>query len=101
MSKVEAYAFVESKYIDAENAKNIHIFEGYYDVQTKKFYPSNNKKSCCGNCSTKEKWYYYKIAYGTTLDERRRNVRQIAKELEDLGETVCGQCVSIFYGDDI
>ncbi len=99
MPKEEAYAFVESKYIDADDAKNVHIFEGYYDEQKRSF--SRTSNSCCGKCSTKEKWSCYRIACGTTLEERRKNARQIAKTLEDEGKTVCGQCVSIFYGDNI
>ena len=102
MSKIRTFVFIEPKYIDAENARNIHIFEVEYDTEKKEAYiNSSNNESCCGNCIAKIPGKYLVIAAGNSLEERRRDARRLAKEYEDTGKTVCGQCVSTFYSENI
>ena len=102
MSKIQTYVFVEPEYIEAEDAKNIHIFEANYDNEENKVYVKNpNCYSCCGRCSVKKYWKCLKMASGNSLEEKRKDARRIAKEFEDIGRTVCGQCVSTFYNNDI
>lgn len=94
------YAFCKSQYIDAENAKNIHIFEGHYNREANTF-QLTEKYSCCGKCRTISSGTRFKVAKGDNDTEIRKDVRKIAKDYEDSGVTVCGQCVARFYSDDI
>ena len=95
------YAFYKSQYIDAEDAKNIHIFEGHYNPMDGKF-RRIGEDSCCGKCHPIPCGAKFdKVATGDTDIEIRKEARRIAKEYEDNGITVCGQCVARFYSDDI
>lgn len=101
MNSKTDYAFFTSQYIDAEDAKNIHIFEGHYN-RDKKTFQLTKKDSCCGNCRLiPQGAKFEEIATGNTDAEIRKEARRIAKEYEDRGITVCGQCVARFYSDDI
>ena len=94
------YAFVESQDIDADDAKNIHIFEGQYNQILGHFTPFENK-SCCGKCSAKHHPTNIQIVARRNNEETRKAARAIAKNYEDCGITVCGQCVARLYSDEI
>ena len=94
------YLFVESQDIDADDAKNIHIFEGQYNQISKRFTPFENK-SCCGKCSFKPRPESIQIVARRNNEETRKAARTIAKDYEDCGITVCGNCVARLYSDEI
>ena len=101
MNSKTDYAFYMSQYIDADDAKNIHIFEGHYNRENNTF-QRTEKYSCCGKCRPISQGARFdKVATGDTDAEIRKEARRIAKEYEDHGITVCGQCVAKFYSDDI
>ena len=93
------YAFYKPQYIDAEDAKNIHIFEGHYNREDKTFLCA--KKSCCGNCGRVSDAKWSEVAAECSDEETRKTARAIAKNYEDRGITVCGQCVARLYSDEI
>ena len=94
------YVFVESQDINADNAKNVHIFEGQYNQITERFTPFE-KESCCGKCSFKPHPKNIQIVARRNNEETRKVARAIAKDYEDRGITVCGQCVARLYSDEI
>ena len=94
------YAFYEPQYIDAEDAKNVHIFEGHYN-RDKNTFSRSGKFSCCGNCSLVSNAKWSKVAAEYSDEETRKTARAIAKNYEDRGITVCGQCVARLYSDEI
>ena len=94
------YAFFTAEYIDAEDAKNVHIFEGHYNRDTNTFSRSGNF-SCCGNCNLVSKAKWNKVAAECSDKETRKKAREIAKNYEDCGITVCGKCVARLYSDEI
>ena len=101
MTRVKAYIFVEPQYIDVVNASNIHIFEGYYVVETKKAYiTSVGSKSLCGRYTVKSPWCYSKIALSNSDEDRLIEAREIAIEFENEGKTICGQCASVLFADE-
>ena len=97
MIKVISYCFVEPQYIIAENAKNIHLFEGYFDPLTGHFELSKNE-SCCGNCRCKP--HSYQFYAGCSDEETREHAREVVKWDEDHGKSVCGRCVATLYSDE-
>ena len=101
MTRIKAYIFVESQYIDAVNASNIHIFEGYYVVETKKaVITSDESKSLCGKYTVKKPWCYSEIALGNSDEDRLIEARKIAIGFENEGKTICGQCASVLFADE-
>ena len=100
MSSNTDYAFCKSQYIDAEDAKNIHLFEGHYHRDENTFSPAG-RFSCCGKCSTVSDVKYCAVAAECSDEETLKKAREIAKNYEDHGTTVCGQCVARLYSDDI
>ena len=94
------YAFIKPQCIAAENAKNIHIFEGRYNPITEEFVPTD-KISCCGKCSIIPSGGYSEVSAEKTNDATNKKARQIAKDYEDCGITVCGKCVARLYSDEI
>ena len=94
------YAFCKSKYIDAEGAENIHVFEGHYDRNNNTFSRSE-EYSCCGNCIPVPGVKYDSVAAEYSDKETRKKAREIAKNYEDNGITVCGRCVARLYSDEI
>ena len=99
MSSKKDYAFFTSQDIDAEDAKNIHIFEGHYNREDETFLCA--KKSCCGNCGLVSNAEWAKVAAECSDTETRKKARAIAKDYEDRGITVCGKCVAKLYSDKI
>lgn len=83
------YAFVKPEYIDAENARNIHIFnasskaDGIYAV----------KSSCCGNVTRKSEWTPLRY------EEGKDGGRSYAAKLENNENETCGKCVATLYSD--
>ena len=100
MSSSTDYAFYTAEYIDAEDAKNVHIFEGHYNREDKAFRRFGNE-SCCGNCGLIAKPYWDKVAAECSDEETRKKARELAKDYEDRGITVCGRCVARLYSDKI
>ena len=100
MSSNTDYAFCESQYIDAEDAKNVHIFEGHYNRVENTFSRSDDF-SCCGNCIPVSGVKYGDVAAERSTEETRKKAREIAKNYEDRGTTVCGRCVARLYSDEI
>ena len=94
-----AYAFYYPQQINAENAKNIHIVVGTYDPQTEKFWCKQT--CCCGKCSLIPGAEYNDIAAESTVEATRMKARGLAKDFEDNGDKVCGQCVATLFSDDI
>ena len=96
MEKRISYCFVEPKNIIAYSAKNIHLFEGYFDPSTGHFELSKNE-SCCWNCRCKP--HSYQFYAGSSDEETREHAREVVKWYEDHGKTVCGRCVAVLYCD--
>ena len=87
------WGFYEKNHINAENPKNVHIFEGtitYEDSGEIKFSANGNAV-----CSVRKK----SPASYLHVTENKTGVRNKAAELENSGKTVCGKCVSHFYAD--
>lgn len=96
MNVNKAYCFVKPQYIIAENAKNIHLFEGYFDPSTGHFELSKNE-SCCGNCRCVS--HNYSFVAESSDEETLKHAREVAKRYEDQGKPVCGRCVAALYSD--
>ena len=96
MIKKLSYCFVKPQYIIAENAKNIHLFEGYFDPSTGHFELSKNE-SCCGNCRCVS--HNYSFVAESSDEETLKHAREVAKRYEDQGKPVCGRCVTALYSD--
>lgn len=89
------WAIVDSQYIDAENAQNIHVAEGEIVVvnQKQKFYLNSKEKTICGEKLVKgEKEYLF---YSTNPSK----IRSALANLQNNKNEVCGICVSHFYAD--
>ena len=98
-SKID-YAFFTSQNIDAEDAKNIHLFEGHYN-RDNGIFSCSGKLSCCGKCSLVSEAGWNQVAAEYSDEATRKKAREIAKDYEDRGTTVCGQCVARLYSDEI
>lgn len=94
-----AYAFFGPQQINTENAKNIHIVVGFYDPATKVF--SHKYTCCCGKCSLIPCASFIKVVAEGTVEATRMKARELAKDFEDNGYEVCGQCVATLFSDDI
>ena len=94
------YVFIESEHIDAEESENVHIFETQYNHKTNKFSIPKDK-SLCGKYKVSSGLVCGKVAAENTNEETREKAREIAKNYEDDGITVCGQCVATLYRDDV
>ena len=101
MKKKINIALVAPEFIDAQDAQNHHLFEGYYNPITRQFDPSG-KESCCGKCRCTSSSEYARISYlDCTCEEARKKAREVVKRFEDNGKRVCGQCVATLYSDNI
>lgn len=82
------YAFIEPKFIVADDAKNTHIFETWVEGGVVKI----KRTSYCGKVNRKIPSDYRHF-------EKKGNSRNHAAELENNGCETCGTCVSTLYSD--
>ena len=87
------YVFIPREFIDAEDAKNIHIFEGELN-KTSNVASTRTKEACCGKVKRKDTWRYLKYE-----DKKETSRNYAAVELENKGRETCGQCVATLYSD--
>ena len=91
------WAIYDSQYIDAEEAKNIHVVECKITVDEngkKTFVPNRQLETVC---QVKLKKYISRkcIDFSTEPSEIRLKLTKLQNE----GKEVCGTCVSHFYAD--
>lgn len=94
--KCNGWGIYNSEYIDAEDARNIHVAEGIVEddlPQDRKFYVNLKHETICGR---------------KLVDKDRRvggfskcasEIRSKLAKLQNDGNEVCGTCVSHFYAD--
>lgn len=99
MKNYNCIGFFGPQRINAENAQNIHLVVGVYDSQEELI--EHRRTCCCGKCSVAPNAEWDLVASENTDEATRMKARAIAKDLEDCGFRVCGQCVATLYRDDV
>ena len=96
-SGCNGWAACESKYIEGEDPKNIHVLEVTFrrnDAGEMVVVPNSARETCCGN---------YRLKSGTWAclyaSQNADEMRNKLASLENDGKEVCGRCVAYFYAD--
>lgn len=91
----DGWGVYESQFIDAEDAKNMHVAEGKITVNAegkKVFRVNQQHKTICGEVV---------LVPGKriTAFQEAPKMRTKLAEIQNQGKEVCGTCVSRFYAD--
>ncbi len=92
----KGWAIYESQYIDADNAKNMHVAKGeitYHDGK-EWFTPNSALKTVCEKQNLK-KGKKQNSFFSASASE----IRSKLADFQNQGCEVCGTCVSRFYAD--
>ena len=92
----KGWAIYESQYIDADNAKNMHVAKGeitYHDGK-EWFTPNSALKTVCEKQNLKKG--NRKYSFASTSDSE---ISSTLADFQNQGYEICGLCVSHFHVD--
>lgn len=91
----DGWAIYDSQYIDAKDARNMHVVEGNVINKAEgiHFRPNADLATICGkNLKRQERVY-------TFCSKDPSAIRVMLADLQNKGNEVCGTCASRFYAD--
>ena len=91
-SGCDAWAIYEKQFIDADNAKNMHIVEGNITLDDR-FSPNTKHETLCGR---RLKGSIRRVLFHSKVPSE---MRSRCATLQNNENEVCGRCVSHFYAD--
>ena len=91
----DGWAIYDSQYIDAKDARNIHVVEGNVTNEAGEihFRPNTGLATVCGKNLKRQGRAY------TFCSKDPSEIRSKLAEFQNQGYEVCGTCVSRFYAD--
>ena len=91
----DGWAICDSKYIDAKDARNMHVVEGNVInvAEGVRFRPNADLATICGKKLKRQErsWAF--------CSKNPSEIRLMLAALQNKGNEVCGTCVSHFYAD--